>query len=65
MGVLVLALAQKERQNFLSRGEDLSAAEELRRDTARIHSCEGGAGLWVEAIPGRQGLRLNDAEFRT
>ena len=39
MGILVRALARKERQSFVVHGEALSATEELRRDTARIHSC--------------------------
>lgn len=31
----------------------------------RLESCEAGGSYWVEAIPARPGLRLNDGEFVT
>ena len=65
MGVVARALAEKERDAFLRRSEAAGTNAALMRDAARIHSCEGGAGYWVEAIPSSPGVRLNDAEFTT
>ena len=45
MGVLVRALAQREREKLVGRCEEPGAWETVRRDAARIHSCEGGAGI--------------------
>ena len=65
LGLLTRTLAEAERSAYLARGVAAGATEQQRRDTARLHSCEAGASHWVEAIPSRVGLRLNDAEFAT
>ncbi len=65
MGVVARSLAEQERDGMTRRSDAPGADEVLMRDTARIHSCEGGASYWVEAIPSSSGLRLNDAEIVT
>ena len=65
MGVIAQAPATQERDDMTSRSDAHGADDVLKRDTARIHSCAGGASYWVEAIPSRPSLRLNDAEFVT
>ena len=71
MGLLSREVYVRERAKFLRECAEVASCaastrqerEKAKRTVARIHSCEGGAGRWVEATPSRESLRLTDAEF--
>ena len=70
MGVIVKALAKREREGMMTRLAEVGrsaggtpAQKDALRSMARLRSCCGGASGWVEAVPGRFILRLRDAEF--
>ncbi len=65
MGVVARALAEKELASIVNRATTDGSEELIRRGAARIQSFGGGAGYWVEPIPSRRALHLNDVEFVT
>ena len=65
VGTVSRALMTKERDQFIELGKSDGAATSQQRDAVRLQSCASGAGEWVEAIPSRPAVQLNDAEFNT
>ena len=65
VGLVVKHMFVAERDGYVREASASSATTGLKREAARLLSCEGGGGFWIEAIPTRRSLRLTDEEFVT